>query len=390
MLFLATAAAEAWIDAGELHFDATFWWSRNLVAMVLPATLCGVSTGLLALRAPNRASIVGHAFGFSSLALLAWLIASGKESETVLLYDVAVGVVPVMVFSALALFAHPWLAKDADSSKSRWRPLSSSLLSLVVLLVPLGAVHLHDAVDEDSWSNGVRCFLPSCDDYQPRPECSRGPGYDASFFGPLDDINGVYREIIDAVSGAHGLRPLWRTANPPDESDIEIRILLTSRTPSYFLRLRRAFNDGGSGYRVSGIRALWWHNRLVKGKGRFASQTATQTKEAAEAVKMSRARALAGGCDRILEHDAFESCVVQTSPEFPWKLTFDALNAFGIVLLPQAPQFLGCGGYSLVVEVRQGFGYRAYHYWSPGYCPDSLVAARMARFVEQLFGRSDR
>ncbi len=96
-------------------------------------------------------------------------------------------------------------------------------------------------------------------------------------------------------------------------------------------------------------------------------------------------------CDVIGIHNHVESCGIKQNEIYDWSKIYDKLESFDIWTLPDEsalpkPEVLVLDGFAVVVELREGNSYRAYHYGNPGFRKgtEAARASEIMSFVMSL------
>jgi len=96
-------------------------------------------------------------------------------------------------------------------------------------------------------------------------------------------------------------------------------------------------------------------------------------------------------CDVIGIHNHIESCGLKKNQIYDWSKIYNKMEKLDIWTLPDEsalpqPEILILDGFSLVVELREGYSYRAYRYGNPGFRKEdeAVKASEIMSFVMGL------
>jgi hypothetical protein len=205
-----------------------------------------------------------------------------------------------------------------------------------------------------------------------------------------DSIDPVFRAVIDSVSAVAGYGSLRDGKLPPGvRREVRTYIGFGLGFPQQATRLWEDSN------RAHGWLGLWWPGTRLDFTipGGTEADYADARQEQANWTALVRDGATKRGCVELHARPDYETCTLP-SRAVDWTTTLGRLDSLGIATLPQQQRgdLLGLDGVTLLVEYRDGHGYRAYYYWTPraeAQDPNERAAARIMETILALY-RADR
>jgi hypothetical protein len=170
-----------------------------------------------------------------------------------------------------------------------------------------------------------------------------------------------YAYYLREIGGSLGVKPLWATNNiPTGHREVRIWIGFGLFAPEIFTQIE---SDGSF---VRGKRIFWWSTSTDPAQEAAADRDSSLISDAELYANLRQT----AGCGARQHRRKYEMCTASLAPVQSWSAILTTLDSLGIATLPDAetltpPGATGLDGWSIVVEVREGLNYRAYHYWSP-------------------------
>jgi hypothetical protein len=199
---------------------------------------------------------------------------------------------------------------------------------------------------------------------------------------PRDSTDRVFRDVIDSVASTAALASLRDAALPPGvRREVRAYVGFGLMSVQQILRIRDE-EDG-----VSGWLGLWWPGERLPYQIPDATEAQYAAARQARAAQVARLRERIAdlGCTEFHARTDYETCTLPT-PGIAWASVLARLDDLGVARLPQQPEQYGLDGVTLVIEYRDGSGYRAYSYWTPSHDVEN-VNERAAAAIMDLIGQ---